>query len=308
MGSVATFLAAASSQIGKPYHYGGDNLQTGFDCSGLVFWAAQQAGAPIGARSTFQMKDVLPPTNNPGTGDVVFLDNYGHVGICLNEGCTMMLDAPSTGHLVRVESVADFGPVSSYAKIPGLTADAQSQTMGNTLAGHPVGDSGATVSGASGPGDWINTFGGLAGDVTNPLGAVESAIGGLPGDMMKVFFGDNSMGSILIRGVEIFAGMIVVTAGVVMFAMAFKGSRPSGNSGPGTYEEVAAQVRSVQRQQELDAQAQRGVERRARAAERANGEVAAQHERGVKRRAAADARARGKIAVSGKDFAPNGGS
>ncbi len=47
-------LAEAETQQGTPYVYGGD-APGGFDCSGLVYWAAQRLGITAMPRDTFTM-------------------------------------------------------------------------------------------------------------------------------------------------------------------------------------------------------------------------------------------------------------
>jgi len=41
------FLEAIRSVLGKPYRWGGQSPEIGFDCSGLVIWGLQQAGIKI---------------------------------------------------------------------------------------------------------------------------------------------------------------------------------------------------------------------------------------------------------------------
>ena len=40
-------MAAAQSQLGVPYHWGGESPGVGFDCSGLTQWAWGRAGVSI---------------------------------------------------------------------------------------------------------------------------------------------------------------------------------------------------------------------------------------------------------------------
>ena len=51
-------LAAAKSQIGVPYLWGGETPGHGFDCSGLVQWAWAKAGISIPRTSETQWADL----------------------------------------------------------------------------------------------------------------------------------------------------------------------------------------------------------------------------------------------------------
>jgi cell wall-associated NlpC family hydrolase len=94
-------IAAAMSQIGVPYRYGGSSPATGFDCSGLLQWAWAQAGVRI-SRTTYSQwaetqrisVDQLQP------GDFVFFSGLGHVGMYIGGG--QMVHAPRTGKTVEV--------------------------------------------------------------------------------------------------------------------------------------------------------------------------------------------------------------
>ena len=111
-------VAAARSQIGLPYSWGGGGWQGpsygfgpdgatfyGFDCSGLAQYAVYQGTALIIARtSEAQYLQGTPITlGNLQPGDLVFFDSAspGHVGIY--EGNGMMIDAPHPGAYLREE-------------------------------------------------------------------------------------------------------------------------------------------------------------------------------------------------------------
>jgi len=100
----------ALSYLGIRYRWGGDDPRDGFDCSGLVAYAARhslglklprsaadiaQLGAPV-ARSELQ------------AGDLVFFNTlgrrYSHVGIYV--GDERFVHAPSTGGVVRIERMS----------------------------------------------------------------------------------------------------------------------------------------------------------------------------------------------------------
>lgn len=101
--------SVAVSQVGSPYHYGG-NTPKGFDCSGLVQYSFARAGIrlPHGTeglrRATYAV-----PSDRIRRGDLLFFHQEGkrasHVGIYL--GNDEFVHAPSSGKRVHVTSFAD---------------------------------------------------------------------------------------------------------------------------------------------------------------------------------------------------------
>ncbi|MFR9753120.1 C40 family peptidase [Nocardia sp. 004] len=80
-------LAAATTQLGKPYEWGGTGPFS-WDCSGLVQWAYRQVGVKI-PRTTWQQAKVGTPVPRYALspGDVVVLNRDGsHVGIYAGYG------------------------------------------------------------------------------------------------------------------------------------------------------------------------------------------------------------------------------
>ena len=103
----ATVIATAASAIGVPYRWGG-NGPDGFDCSGLVV-AALRSVSVVLPRTAQGQHDVTHRTEaGPTPGDLVFFGSnhrdVSHVGIVLGRG--LMIDAPHTGAVVRIESYA----------------------------------------------------------------------------------------------------------------------------------------------------------------------------------------------------------
>ncbi len=104
--AAAAFVAAATAMVGKPYRYGGAD-PSGFDCSGLVSFAAGAAGLqlPRTARGllgtgTAVGRDALAP------GDLVFMHlstKELHVGIALDG--LRFVHAPSSRGRVRIDSL-----------------------------------------------------------------------------------------------------------------------------------------------------------------------------------------------------------
>jgi len=99
--------AIALDQVGVPYRYGG-STPTGFDCSGLVYYAYAHAGKSVPRTTTGLWKSIAPV--DPGhlkAGDVLFFNVAGkmaHVGIYLGNG--RFVHAPSSGKTVSVDRLA----------------------------------------------------------------------------------------------------------------------------------------------------------------------------------------------------------
>ncbi len=104
-------LVNALSLTGIKYKYGGKSPETGFDCSGFVRYVFSQATnltLPPTARAIAQIgKTVKKEELQPG--DLVFFNTlksaFSHVGIYM--GDNKFIHAPSSGKVVRVESMKD---------------------------------------------------------------------------------------------------------------------------------------------------------------------------------------------------------
>ena len=103
----------ALSMLGQPYRFGGA-APGGFDCSGLVAYAANGAGIRVPRTAAEQMRAGTPVARGGvQAGDLVFMHlahKELHVGIALDE--ERFVHAPSSGGRVRIDSLAS-GP---YAK------------------------------------------------------------------------------------------------------------------------------------------------------------------------------------------------
>lgn len=84
-GSNSSVVSAAYAAIGSPYKWGG-NTTSGFDCSGLINWAYNQAGRGGLPRTTYGMDASLPRVSSPQPGDIVLANNNGHGGIYVGNG------------------------------------------------------------------------------------------------------------------------------------------------------------------------------------------------------------------------------
>jgi cell wall-associated NlpC family hydrolase len=104
----AQAAAVAQDMVGVKYRYGGES-PSGFDCSGLAFYAYQRAGLTIPRSSTAQQRAARPiEPSQASAGDLLFFDmrwNRHHVGIYLGKG--RFVHAPSRGKKVSIESLDD---------------------------------------------------------------------------------------------------------------------------------------------------------------------------------------------------------
>ena len=92
-------LEAARSMLGVPYRYGGVD-PSGFDCSGLMQYAFNQAGVklPRTSRDIFRISQLISPEDLQ-PGDLVFFaissNKVSHVGIYADHN--RFIHAPSSG-------------------------------------------------------------------------------------------------------------------------------------------------------------------------------------------------------------------
>ncbi|MDN5758935.1 MAG: NlpC/P60 family protein, partial [Tomitella sp.] len=124
-----TVIAAAMTQRGTPYVYGGGGAdgpspvdgggEAGFDCSSLVLYAVTQAaGHPVDiGRTTYaQINNGTPvPVNEVQPGDAIYSENTEHVVIWMGDG--KVIEAQQDGvpvgihdyNLDRAENIRRFG-------------------------------------------------------------------------------------------------------------------------------------------------------------------------------------------------------
>src|SRR3954451_273367 len=99
-------LAAAESQLGKPYEWGAAGPDT-YDCSGLVMWAYAQVGVHVDHWTGDQWNEGAHiPVSALREGDLLFFatdtsdpNTIHHVGMYVGNG--QMIEAPYTGANVR---------------------------------------------------------------------------------------------------------------------------------------------------------------------------------------------------------------
>jgi cell wall-associated NlpC family hydrolase len=96
----------AMSMLGQPYRYGGA-APGGFDCSGLVVYAAGGAGVRVPRTALEQFDSGMPVARGQlRMGDLIFMHlahKELHVGIAIDH--ERFIHAPSTGGHVRIDSL-----------------------------------------------------------------------------------------------------------------------------------------------------------------------------------------------------------
>lgn len=110
-GSSSDVTDYAESLLGTPYHYGGNNPDIGFDCSGFVSHVYRHTLGIELPRSSYEMsqrgrwvgRDELRP------GDLLFFNTLhqknSHVGIFL--GGDSFIHSPSSGGNVRIDDLGN---------------------------------------------------------------------------------------------------------------------------------------------------------------------------------------------------------
>ena len=107
----STLVVNALGFLGVPYRRGGNDAETGFDCSGFVramydqtigFVLPRRAAEQAAATQPIAKADMKP-------GDLVFFNTmrraFSHVGIYVGEG--KFIHSPKPGAQVRVESLSE---------------------------------------------------------------------------------------------------------------------------------------------------------------------------------------------------------
>jgi cell wall-associated NlpC family hydrolase len=96
--------ALAVREVGVPYRWGGTSPASGFDCSGLVYWAYGRLGLEL-PHSSYALYGQGRPVRRSRMkpGDLLFFYGLGHVGIYVGRG--RMVHAPHSGTRVQVVSL-----------------------------------------------------------------------------------------------------------------------------------------------------------------------------------------------------------
>jgi len=101
-------------QLGKPYVWGGESPEEGFDCSGLVYFAYNKllaAKLPRTADEMYHFRRAKTVADNDlQRGDLLFFhihtrNKADHVGVYLGDG--RFIESPRTGERIRISYLAD---------------------------------------------------------------------------------------------------------------------------------------------------------------------------------------------------------
>ncbi|NIY46670.1 NlpC/P60 family protein [Cedecea colo] len=109
-----TAMNKLMGQIGKPYRWGGTSPRTGFDCSGLVYYAYKDLvkfRIPRTANEMYHLRDAASVGRGElENGDLVFFRTRGrgaadHVGVYIGNG--KFIQSPRSGRDIQITSLSE---------------------------------------------------------------------------------------------------------------------------------------------------------------------------------------------------------
>jgi len=95
-GGNGSIVAAAYAGLGNPYSYGGTSPSSGWDCSGFINWAYNQAGVSL-PRTTYGMMASMRQVSSPSPGDIVIQNGGSHAAIYVGNGQLIGANNPEQG-------------------------------------------------------------------------------------------------------------------------------------------------------------------------------------------------------------------
>lgn len=109
-----TAINKLMGQIGKPYRWGGSSPRTGFDCSGLIYYAYKDLvniRIPRTANEMYHLRDAASVDRGKlESGDLVFFRTQGrgtadHVGVYVGNG--KFIQSPRSGRDIQITSLSE---------------------------------------------------------------------------------------------------------------------------------------------------------------------------------------------------------
>lgn len=116
-----SIVEAAKSVMGIPYVWGGSTT-AGFDCSGLIYYAANQAGISIGRYTAAGYYDRSYEVSHPVSGDLVFFENtyqpgISHVGIYIGNNQFLQADETRGVSVASLDNVYYKAHFNSFKRL-----------------------------------------------------------------------------------------------------------------------------------------------------------------------------------------------
>lgn len=239
-------MSLAASEQGKPYVWSAEDPEHGFDCSGLVYWAAKQLGVTVPRVTYDQFRELQAVNRNQlQPGDLIY-SHWGRNGpeshVVIYAGGDQVVEASSAAGQVRTRTIDDayWSHVDGIRRISALGGPASS--VSKTGVPNYTGSSGSSggSSGSSGPSwweflppvalyEWVTGSGsvgqatrsGLDGisDGMHALGASAVQVGNLANLVTKLWLPTN-----ILRGVLFLWGTAFILIGIWFLASEVKNS------------------------------------------------------------------------------------
>ncbi|KUG60655.1 C40 family peptidase [Nesterenkonia jeotgali] len=95
-GGNGSIVGAAYAGLGNPYVLGGTSPSSGWDCSGFINWAYNQAGESL-PRTTYGMMASMRQVSSPSPGDIVIQNGGSHAAIYVGNGQLIGANNPRVG-------------------------------------------------------------------------------------------------------------------------------------------------------------------------------------------------------------------